>query len=83
MLDKLSYIETQTEDIHELSTKVQSSHETNITDVMRLFCSDHPEMAFEKGQQEGGDFPCAECESCGKRFYDIEYNFSTKLFANG
>ena len=42
---------------------------------MRLFCGDHPEMAFEKGQQEGGDFPCAGCESCAKRFYDIEYTF--------
>ena len=75
VLDKLSYIETRTEDIRELSTKVRSSHGTNITDVMRLFCGDHPEMAFEKGQQEGGDFPCAGCESCAKRFYDIEYTF--------
>ena len=32
VLDKLSYIETRTEDICELSTKIRSSQGTNITD---------------------------------------------------
>ena len=79
VLDKLSYIETRTEDTRELSAKVQSSHGTNNSDVMRLLCGDHTEMAFEKGQQEGGYFPCAVCESCAKRLI----YFSTNLFANG
>ena len=59
--DKLSFIDTRMEDIEELSTKLKFRNWTEITDVMRFFSGDHPELCTEKGQQEGGHFPCAGC----------------------
>ena len=73
ILDKLSYIHTRAEDIKELSYHVKSSSGAEIKDLMRFFCGDHPELAFEKGQQEGGDYPCVGCGACAKRFYEIDY----------
>ena len=75
VLDKLSYVQTRVDDIRELSTRVKSKQGAEFTDVMRFFCGDHPEMAFEKGQQEGGGFPCVGCRGHAKLFHDIEYSY--------
>ena len=43
---------------------------------MRFCCGDHPQMAFEKGQQEGGGFLCvAGCRGHAKQFHNIEYKY--------
>ena len=73
--DKLSYIDTRMEDIQELSTKLKFRNQTEITDVMRFFSGDHPELCTEKGQQEGGHFPCAGCTCKASSFMDIEYAY--------
>ena len=74
IIDKLSYIDTRVEDIKELSVKVKASQgEIEITDIMRFFSGDHPEQNSEKGQQEGGEYPCAGCRAKASRFSDIQY----------
>ena len=75
IMDKLSYVETRMEDVQELTTKLKLhvESETEITDVMRFFAGDHPDQNSEKGQQEGGHYPCAGCNAKATNFMDIEY----------
>ena len=48
--------------------------QTRVDDIREL-SGDHPEMAFEKGQQEGGGFACVGCRGHAKQFHDIEYSY--------
>ena len=71
-IDKLSYIETTTEDITELKTNLKSDSNVEFTDKMKYFNSDLPEQCYEQGKMEGGDFPCAGCKEKASNFSDLE-----------
>ena len=73
--DKLAYVETRMEDIDELQTKLKSGQDMYIEDIMRFFNSDHPEQCYERGQQEGGERPCAGCHGRASLFYDLTASF--------
>lgn len=52
--DRLSCIAT-------LSTELTSSKGVPVKDRLVFFCGDKPAAQFERGAQQGGDFPCATC----------------------
>ena len=64
--DRLSCIAT-------LSTKLTSSKGVPVKDRLVFFCGDKPTAQFERGAQQGGEFPCETCGCRASHMDDFAY----------
>ena len=60
-VEQLAYIETRCDCLNQLTDQIEVSPGIPVSDVMRFFKGDGRAVAFETGQQKGGNF----CSVCG------------------
>ena len=59
-----------TEDIQQVTTKIDSSHNVPITCICLLFRGDHPAQEVESGEQIGGNVSSCGCTTSSTQYPD-------------
>ena len=59
-----------TEDIQQVTTKIDSSHNVPITGICLLFRGDHPAQEVESGEQIGGNVSSCGCTASSTQYPD-------------
>lgn len=57
----------------ELQNNLLTSKGCPVTDIMRLFHGDGPELQFESGEQRGGNNGCSGCSGDSRRYRYLTY----------
>ena len=77
--DQLGFITSRTECLKDMSIKVISDKNIEISDVLRFFVGDGSAAAMESGNQKGGYFFCPHCTVHKNLTSDITYCFNQEI----
>ena len=77
ILEKLTYTSTRVEDLTDLQEPTAFGEQV-VTDVLRFFIGDHPEIQFEAGNSQGGHYPCL-CGTHVSKFSDLEVSSRCRI----
>ena len=70
---QLALLQDRIHCLSELTTKIASANNIQITDKLRFFVGDHPAQQFEHGTQHGGHFKCCGCSVRSNMMGDLAH----------
>ena len=76
--DQAGLIEDRISCLHKMDSKLATTQGVQVTDNLLFFYGDKPAAQFERGCQQGGNFPCGKCGSHASRLDDLGHCFSLK-----
>ena len=77
--DQAALVRDRISCISSLNKELTCSKGVTVKDTLMFFCGDKPAAQFERGANQGGEFPCANCGCPDSRMDDLAHSFNLKF----